>query len=352
MSQERLFSVIVPVYNREKCLNASASSVLEQSFGDWELILVDDCSTDSSLEVINALAAKDSRVRAVRQPVNGGASAARNSGLEIANGKYVLFLDSDDELAQGTLEVLSEVVRSEPELVVFDYARRNAAGVFDVIPADKIKTREYGRETIEAEILPQHLNVKPKNEYFFQPFTCNKCFRMDVLRREKIFFDAKKRMWEDGEFVIAFLAHTSRLIHVNGLFLQIDAAETGEVKHLSKGYTANLAVNYLEQTRTLFGKWGSKYDFGTQYALREHYDAFIFVMFKTAMYDADSKRIIMSLLGDELVQRIICGTEARSRFERSLKKWVSRGRISVAYGYIVGWALVKKAIAAIRSLKG
>lgn len=90
-------SVIVPVYNTEKYLHRCIDSILAQTFTDFELLLVDDGSTDSSGEICNEYAAKDSRVR-VFHKANGGVSSARNLGLDNAKGEWITFVDSDDEL--------------------------------------------------------------------------------------------------------------------------------------------------------------------------------------------------------------------------------------------------------------
>ncbi|MGN1123073.1 MAG: glycosyltransferase family 2 protein [Eubacterium sp.] len=89
------FSVIVPVYNVEEYLDECVKSVINQTFNDWELILVDDGSKDNSYKICCEYAQRDSRIIAVHQE-NGGASKARNNGLENASGEYIMFLDSDD----------------------------------------------------------------------------------------------------------------------------------------------------------------------------------------------------------------------------------------------------------------
>jgi glycosyltransferase involved in cell wall biosynthesis len=95
-------SVVLPTYNRASMLPRAVDSVLEQSFTDWELIVVDDASPEN---VLGALAPylEDPRVRVLRRPVNGGVSAARNTGLADATGHFVCFLDSDDEFERGKL---------------------------------------------------------------------------------------------------------------------------------------------------------------------------------------------------------------------------------------------------------
>ena len=100
-------SVIVPVYNTEKYLRECVDSILAQTFTDFELILVDDGSTDGSGAICDEYAGKDSRIRVIHQE-NGGATLARRSGVRIAQGEYVAFVDSDDWIAQHIYQNMME----------------------------------------------------------------------------------------------------------------------------------------------------------------------------------------------------------------------------------------------------
>ncbi len=99
-------SVIVPVYQAEKLLPKCVESVQNQTFTDWELLLVDDGCTDGSPALCDRYAEEDSRVRALHQPQNAGVSAARNAGLDAAQGECIAFLDADDQYEPCFLETL------------------------------------------------------------------------------------------------------------------------------------------------------------------------------------------------------------------------------------------------------
>lgn len=100
-----MISIIIPVYNRDFCLPRCLDSVMYQTFTDWECILIDDGSTDGTLEVCRRYEKLDSRFRVYSQP-NGGASVARNRGLEFSRGAYVAFIDSDDWVYPDYLQLL------------------------------------------------------------------------------------------------------------------------------------------------------------------------------------------------------------------------------------------------------
>ncbi|MFJ5358495.1 glycosyltransferase family 2 protein [Pectobacterium sp. CHL-2024] len=99
---EEIFSIIMPVYNAGMTLNDSVQSVLKQSFGDFRLYIVDDCSTDNTKDIISSYF--DSRIICMKTERNSGVAEARNKAIEIANGKYIAFIDSDDIWREDKLE--------------------------------------------------------------------------------------------------------------------------------------------------------------------------------------------------------------------------------------------------------
>jgi teichuronic acid biosynthesis glycosyltransferase TuaG len=111
MRDNQLVSIITPVYNAEKYLRYTIDSVLQQTYGNWELLLVDDCSTDSSFEMMQKAAQKDSRIRIFQNAVNSKAFESRNVALRNARGKYIAFLDADDLWERTKLEVQRSVMQ-------------------------------------------------------------------------------------------------------------------------------------------------------------------------------------------------------------------------------------------------
>lgn len=91
-----LVSIITPVYNAERFIAETIESVLKQTYTDWEMLLVNDCSTDSSVEIINRYSQADIRIHLINLAENSGAAVARNTGIERAKGNYITFIDSDD----------------------------------------------------------------------------------------------------------------------------------------------------------------------------------------------------------------------------------------------------------------
>ena len=108
------FSVIVPIYKVEKYINDCVLSVLNQTFTDFEVILVDDCSPDNCPSICDAFARQDTRVKVIHKEKNGWLSYARNTGLEVATGEYVIFLDGDDYLDKNTLDFCDRELKTNP----------------------------------------------------------------------------------------------------------------------------------------------------------------------------------------------------------------------------------------------
>lgn len=120
-SQNRsMVSIVTPVYNAERFLEETILSVLNQTYENFELILVNDCSKDSSINIIEKFMKKDTRIKLINLKENGGAARARNIGIQAANGKYLAFLDSDDLWKYEKLE--KQVNFMEQNKVVFSYS--------------------------------------------------------------------------------------------------------------------------------------------------------------------------------------------------------------------------------------
>ena len=113
-----MISVIVPVYNAEKYLRKCLESIVNQTYKDLEIILVDDGSTDLSPQICDEYAAKDERIRVIHKP-NGGVSTARNVGLDSFNGEYVTFIDSDDYIEINMFERIFEAISAKDVDLVF-----------------------------------------------------------------------------------------------------------------------------------------------------------------------------------------------------------------------------------------
>lgn len=113
------FSIIIPLYNREKTISRAIESILNQTFQDFELIVVDDCSTDNSAEIVHKLKVLDARIKYIKNEINQERCISRNKGIQIALGKYICFLDSDDYHLPIHLETFYHKILEENEPKAF-----------------------------------------------------------------------------------------------------------------------------------------------------------------------------------------------------------------------------------------
>lgn len=124
-----LVSIIVPNYNSEKYIKETLDSVLAQTYQDWEMLVIDDCSSDGSVDIIRAYAEKDSRIQLILREKNTGVANVRNAGLELAKGKYIALLDSDDVWTEDKLErqvALLEETGAEIGYCSYDFIDENS----------------------------------------------------------------------------------------------------------------------------------------------------------------------------------------------------------------------------------
>lgn len=199
------FSVIIPVYNAEKYINQCISSLLNQEYTDYELILVNDCSTDRSLEVCEEFQKKYSNVVIINQLQNKGVSAARNRGIEAASGEYILFVDSDDFVANNYFQTLHDLTKEyNVELISF--------GHYDYIvdATGKTETKISGMNYAMSSN-----DTAPWNKLFFKTFFAspwNKLFLKKTLFHYNIRFDENCVCYEDYLFNMEYCKHITTFI--------------------------------------------------------------------------------------------------------------------------------------------
>ena len=183
-------SVIIPLFNKECIIERSMQSVLSQSFTDFELIIVDDGSTDGSSDVVKGI--NDERIVFIEQE-NGGPGKARNTGVNHSKGEWILFLDADDELAEGALEHLLHMSTKHPYANIID-------GSFVVRGSYTTRTVTYKE------------NMWIKNNYkslFYKeilPSTGHTLFKKTLL--EEYSYNEKIRRYEDVELIMRLLKYS------------------------------------------------------------------------------------------------------------------------------------------------
>ena len=179
-----MLSVIIPIYNSEKYLSECISSVLGQTFNDFELILINDGSTDNSLMLCQEFARKDERIIVIDQ-VNKGVSAARNAGLDNAKGKYLCFVDSDDIVYHQMFEAMVKTAEdNSADMAVIDLSRE--------YKPEHIKLDNLSFEKLEKDELLMDLFARPSK---CKGYACNRMIRSSCIG--EIRYNPEIKMWED-----------------------------------------------------------------------------------------------------------------------------------------------------------
>lgn len=198
-------SVIIPVYNVEKYLSECITSVVNQTMHEIEIICINDGSTDNSLSILEDFAQKDNRIIIINQE-NKGLSGARNSGLKIAKGEYILFLDSDDsvesDICQKTYE---KAIADNSDMVIF------SVNVFDE------KTSNKNDAYLSLNIFPKNLKNRVFNytdckDFFFRIMVTawSKLYKKELLEKNNIKF-IEGLMYEDNPFWIECFLSAKRI---------------------------------------------------------------------------------------------------------------------------------------------
>lgn len=207
------FSVIVPCYNAEEYLSHCIHSVLEQEFKDYEIVLVNDFSTDSSGEICDELAAEFDSVRVVHLAENGGVSLSRNTGIKASRGKYIVFLDSDDYLAENCLGKIASFLKQKPTTDVL-------VGRFTVEPDTSTEfcyDNLYNRDGVVDHETDDVIGCVKNLESFARICWCY-IINAEFLREKDLYFIEQARIFEDTEFVTRMLCLSGKVSFFDELF--------------------------------------------------------------------------------------------------------------------------------------
>lgn len=265
------FSIICPVYNAGKYLNVAIESVLLQSYIHWELILIDDGSTDDSGDICNDYAKRDQRIRVFHEK-NQGVSAARNAGIEMARGNWILFLDSDDYFEKDALHILNNsILDKEVDMLIFNYYIDIDDVSYKYI-IQSVNYNGYDRDFIESRILPGMLNtcdLKKENQINVLPFVWNKAYKREILEKSEIFFNTKLKVWEDKIFWLLYMKNIKNVLFVDdGLYHYVQSKK----ERLSGKYDSDIFENVVMIYNIMKDNFGTIYNMDSNYSNEYYYN--------------------------------------------------------------------------------
>lgn len=288
-----LISIIVPIYNVEPYLRKCVSSILEQTYQNLEIILVDDGSPDNCSAICDEYSEKDARIRVIHKE-NGGLSDARNAGLDIMTGKYVGFVDSDDWIEPDMYEKLLENMKS------FE-ADMSFGGVADELEKDgaitTIKVSDYGSEPFAES------SVDAMKRYFLGSWAA-----WDKLYKATLFDDIrypKGEINEDEAIVLQLLHQCKKVCYTNQVFYHYMKREQGESITMSSFSIKDLAWKKHCKENLFFIR--ERYPELERYAAKRYRDSLMWHITKASLledylpYEAELNQIISELRKERLI---------------------------------------------------
>lgn len=233
-SKQYPISVIIPVYNVEKYLEQCLDSVMNQTMKELEIILVNDGSTDNSGHICDRYAKKDSRIVVIHKE-NQGLAAARQSGLDVARGEYIGFVDSDDWLELNMYEEMFQVAKKTDSDIVFCNVYRNEDKKEQVY----FEPGYYSREQMIETIFPRLLAGFDENGEENTLRWCNwlRLYKKEVIDNNNICFDTRFRRCQDLPFTFECTIHADSYYYLGNSYLYHNRMN---YESLSKGYTKNM----------------------------------------------------------------------------------------------------------------
>jgi glycosyltransferase involved in cell wall biosynthesis len=235
-------SIIVPVYNVEKYLHRCLDSILSQSFRDYELILVDDGSSDQSGKICDEYAARDERIRAFHQ-LNSGVSSARNLGLDYAKGEWIYFVDADDEVLPGGIDsMLAATNGSESVLASFESCNRKGERLYQTtIGKDVIMSKE---DSIRA------LYGESKTLMGMWGWLWVRLFRNDIIKKYNLRFDTNISYNEDGLFIAEYICRINTPIYyVDSLVYRYYETDTSVMESTKRYFNPKVLTSFASFVR-------------------------------------------------------------------------------------------------------
>jgi glycosyltransferase involved in cell wall biosynthesis len=273
-------SIIVPVFNLEHLLPKCIDSILDQSFKDFELILVNDGSTDKSDEICDQYANKDQRIKVIHKQ-NGGVSSARNAGLEAAKGKYIGFVDSDDYINKHMYEILyNKAIKYSSDIVICGY-EEVYEGQYHT--TDKLESNNVNKHFNNVDALKQMYLNKLLYITFVVPW--------NKLYKRSLFQDVKykvRNIYDDETVIHKVLYNSTKITYTDSrlyYYTQRDGSQMNSSFHIKRFDK----VYALKDREVFFRK---RYEFDLhQLALKHYMDMFFWYYYlaKTNLDNIDSE---------------------------------------------------------------
>lgn len=327
MDKAPLISIIVPIYNSTSTLKTCVNSILQQTFEDYELLLVDDGSVDDSFELCKQYERMDARVHIFRKK-NGGVSSARNFGIGKASGQFLFFMDSDDYIPKEYLYHMISVINNSEEKIqtVSAMTKFSAEDELPMLGIRSLEEHKLERRDILKIYLEGLLNSP-----------CNKFFRREIVLENEIYFPEEVSLGEDLLFNIAY----EQVNNVSSYVVLRDVKyyyRQGNEKSLSHRFyldyfeTQNTQYKSLEQLA--HDVEAPEEDIRL---LKERYGLFLFLTLKYNMRKDNPKRFWQKMQDNSKILQLEAFQEWIQKHQSQYKPFVVRIYLSRNYFWV--WCL-------------
>lgn len=240
-------SVVVPIYNADKYLVRCIESIVDQTFKDLEIILVNDGSIDHSLRICNDYSFRDKRIKILDQ-TNAGPANARNNGIKIATGDYIAFIDSDDEIKPDFFEKLASSAENfKADVICSDIIIDNENNQRRVINTTLPKNRILSPVDIKKKVLQNYYGGILDNI----PSMCNKLYNLNFLKESNMLIDESRVRAEDYWFNFIVLSKANSFIAIDYAGYIYKIANTGSVM---KSFRENQFDGFLKTREELLAR--------------------------------------------------------------------------------------------------
>ena len=283
-------SVIVPVYNAEKYLSKCLDSLINQTLKDIEIICIDDCSTDNSLQILNSYAKKDSRIKVIHLNKNKKQGGARNAGLDIAKGKYITFVDADDYVDSIYCEVLHKnIIENDADLVI--------ANITNYINSEneRLKNikRDFDKYYKKTQFKNGLLNYSFNDGVDFRTGAVAKLYRADIININNIRFP-ENLIQEDEAFYWYYMVSVSKIFILNdSIYNRLFHEESTMFKKIYNNQGSEDFLKILEEIyrflneNKMFNKYKKKY--------KKYFNSFIYNVYNDNLSKKDRKILLSNL---------------------------------------------------------
>ena len=227
--REPFLSIIVPIYNMEKYVGQCIQSIINQSWPDFELLLVDDGSTDKSLDICNEFSRKDDRIYVLHKS-NNGLVSARKYGIQNAVGQYIGFVDADDFIEPGMMKMLCETaIRENSDIVIADiYQFENKE---KILVKQMCRAGKFDKKQLEIELYPKLFGQENFFEFTLLPTLCNKICRHELIEKWEGKVDEQITMGEDAACSFFMLLEANSIYYLKDYYLYGYRVNTESMTH-------------------------------------------------------------------------------------------------------------------------